>query len=278
MTEAKKRFPWYPVFAVVLILSFSVYIQTSFHFFTNSLGFLSFIESDSEVAAKKAAIEEANKKKTLDDYAASKTEKFVEQVKWIKESVSVEKTGGVSSYVLDSLRTQVLAEVEEAYNWVGYVEGENKKLVFPAEYNSFKDLDAVCAEALNDLEELKVAYDSELEKETQALNVLKNVSDSVEGQRVAALASTVGVSVPVYYSRNSCPNGDNSNACFWAGKGYITVTPLGYSRDDNFLSCILKHEDRHAQQFTNGQIEIAADGTVVNREWLEADASSYSGC
>lgn len=278
MTEAKKRFPWYPVFAVVLILGFSVYIQTSFHFFTNSLGFLSFVESDSETAAKQAAVEEADRKKTLDAYAVSKTEKFVEQVKWIKESVSVEKAGGVDSYVLSSLRSQVLAEVEEAYNWVGYVEGGNNKLVFPAEYSNFKDLDDVCGKALNDLEELKVAYDAELEKETQALNVLKNVSDSMEGQRVAALASSVGVSLPVYYSRNSCPNGDDSNACFWAGKGYITVTPLGYSRDDSFLACILKHEDRHAQQFANGQIEISSDGTVVNREWLEADAEQYSGC
>lgn len=247
--------------------------ESSSRLLSNTFGWLPFVYSDSELAS----IEQREREEQLDAYAVSKTMSFIEQVQWIEDSVNAD-TGGVSSFKIDSLRQQVMLEVDDAYRWIGFEGGSDVVKPFPEEYSSFKDLDAICSAALKNLEELKALYDAAVEEERELLTVLNNVSDSPEGERVRMLAASAGVSVPVYYSRDSCPNGDSTNACYWAGKKYITVTPLGFNRDDAFLTCVLRHEDRHAQQDVNGQIEISSDGVVLNREWLEQDALNYAGC
>jgi len=66
-------------------------------------------------------------------------------------------------------------------------------------------------------------------------------------------------------------------ACYYPYNKSIIVTPYGLTYSDSVLSCALKHEARHKYQDENGLILYNSDGSIANRDWLEADAYN-NGC
>jgi hypothetical protein len=98
-------------------------------------------------------------------------------------------------------------------------------------------------------------------------------------QRVSRLAAQVGTTVPVYAADCYLPGIDPTivRGCYWPDQKVIYITKYALMYDDNYVYCILKHEARHAWQDANGMFQYQ-NGILINRDWLEADATAYSGC
>ena len=98
-------------------------------------------------------------------------------------------------------------------------------------------------------------------------------------ERLNTLASQIGVSVPVYAAACNVPGYDPTQVrgCYMPDKKVIHITRYALMYDDSYVHCILSHEARHAWQDANGMFNYQ-NGVLVNRDWLEADATAYSGC
>jgi hypothetical protein len=98
-------------------------------------------------------------------------------------------------------------------------------------------------------------------------------------QRVNRLAALVGATVPVYAADCYLPGVDPTmvRGCYWPDQKVIFITKYALMYDDSFVTCILAHEVRHAWQDANGMFQYQ-NGILINRDWLEADATAYSGC
>lgn len=94
--------------------------------------------------------------------------------------------------------------------------------------------------------------------------------------RIHAIASQVGVTVPI--AIGECVQHPGALACFNSVSNTISVTQAGLESSDDFLRCIITHENRHAYQKAAGLITYAPNGYISNREWLEQDAHNFAGC
>lgn len=123
--------------------------------------------------------------------------------------------------------------------------------------------------------------------EAEAFQQKPYVKHETPEERLSRLAAAAGLTAAVYYDDQTCGTissregytADYNVACFHVSTQTITVTPYGYTQNDSYLQCALIHESRHLWQYQNGLIEYNPDGTIANRDWLEADAYAYaSGC
>lgn len=98
-------------------------------------------------------------------------------------------------------------------------------------------------------------------------------------QRLSRLASSVGSVLPFVPGECYLPGIDPSTirGCYQPGASVIYITQYATMYDDGYVMCIMRHEARHAWQYSNGMFDIQ-NGIIVNRDWLESDATSYSGC
>jgi hypothetical protein len=98
-------------------------------------------------------------------------------------------------------------------------------------------------------------------------------------QRVSRLASLAGATVPVYAADCYLPGLDPTivRGCYWPDQKAIYITKYALMYDDSYVLCVIKHEIRHAWQDANGMFQYQ-NGILINRDWLEADATAYSGC
>ena len=102
---------------------------------------------------------------------------------------------------------------------------------------------------------------------------------SSDQERLNALASQIGVTVPVYAAACNIPGYDPTQirGCYMPDRKVIHITRYALMYDDSYVHCILMHEARHAWQDANGMFQYQ-NGYLVNLDWLEADATAYSGC
>jgi hypothetical protein len=98
-------------------------------------------------------------------------------------------------------------------------------------------------------------------------------------QRLNRLSSSVGSLLPFVAGECHIPGLDPSTirGCYYPGASVIQITQYATMYDDNYVMCIMRHEARHAWQYANGMFDIQ-NGIIVNRDWLEADATASSGC
>ena len=97
--------------------------------------------------------------------------------------------------------------------------------------------------------------------------------------RLNRLASSMGITYPLVAADCHLPGVDPTmiRGCYWPGSYVIYITKYALMYDDAYVSCIIRHEARHLWQDLNGLYDIQS-GVIVNRDWLEADATAYSGC
>jgi len=98
-------------------------------------------------------------------------------------------------------------------------------------------------------------------------------------QRLNRLAISLGVTTPVISGSCNSSGVDPTmiRGCYYFNSNQIIITVYATMYDDNYVSCIIRHEARHVWQEKNGKVQYA-NGDVANRAWLEADATAYSGC
>lgn len=98
-------------------------------------------------------------------------------------------------------------------------------------------------------------------------------------ERLNRLAQSLGITYPVVATDCYIPGQDPTSirGCYFTGTFFIGITKYALIYDDTFVSCVIRHEARHLWQDLNGLFQIQ-NGEIVNREWLEADATAYSGC
>lgn len=95
-------------------------------------------------------------------------------------------------------------------------------------------------------------------------------------ERIQRIANAVGVTVPI--SVGVCEQHPGALACFKSVSNVISITQAGLASTDDYLSCIINHENRHAYQKAAGLITYAPNGYISNKEWLEQDAHNFAGC
>lgn len=95
---------------------------------------------------------------------------------------------------------------------------------------------------------------------------------SYPNSRVERLGNAIGLTVSV----GVCDI-VNALACYKPSDNSTVVTVEGLSYSDAELLCVLKHEARHKWQDDNNLIVFDAAGSIVNSDWLEADAYT-NGC
>lgn len=98
-------------------------------------------------------------------------------------------------------------------------------------------------------------------------------------ERLNRLSSSVGSILPFVPGECYLPGTDPSliRGCYQPGASVIRITQYATMYDDSYVLCIMRHESRHAWQYANGMFNIQGS-TIVNRDWLESDATAYSGC
>lgn len=98
-------------------------------------------------------------------------------------------------------------------------------------------------------------------------------------ERLNRLAQSLGITYPVVPTDCYIPGQDPTaiRGCYLTGTYYIGITKYALVYDDAFVSCVMRHEARHLWQDLNGLFDIQ-NGEIVNRDWLEADATAHSGC
>lgn len=101
-----------------------------------------------------------------------------------------------------------------------------------------------------------------------------------DAQRVASLGVSLGSPLPVVFASCQASSGvdvTTIRGCYYPGDNKIIITQYATMYDDSYVSCIIRHEMRHAWQYQNGMFDIQ-NGVIVNRSWLESDATAASGC
>lgn len=98
-------------------------------------------------------------------------------------------------------------------------------------------------------------------------------------QRLNRLSASVNSPIPFVPGECYLAGVDPSTirGCYYPGASSINITQYATMYDDSYVMCIMRHEARHAWQYANGMFDIQ-NGVIVNRDWLESDATSYSGC
>lgn len=98
-------------------------------------------------------------------------------------------------------------------------------------------------------------------------------------ERLNRIAAEQGISVPVIAADCYLPGVDPTTVrgCYWSGTYVIYITKYAIMYDDAYVACIMRHEARHVWQDTNNLYQYE-NGVLVNRDWLEQDATNASGC
>lgn len=94
--------------------------------------------------------------------------------------------------------------------------------------------------------------------------------------RIARLMSEVGISVGFVIS-DDCMISE-AIGCYFPGRDYFHITSYGLTWGDCQLQKTIVHEYRHMQQWWQGLIQFGSDGSILNRDWLEADAYAAQYC
>ena len=98
-------------------------------------------------------------------------------------------------------------------------------------------------------------------------------------ERLNRIAAEQGIPYSVIAADCYLPGVDPTTVrgCYWPGTYVIYITKYAIMYDDAYVACIMRHEARHVWQDTNNLYQYE-NGVLVNRDWLEQDATNASGC
>ena len=98
-------------------------------------------------------------------------------------------------------------------------------------------------------------------------------------ERLNRIATEQGISTQVVAADCYLPGVDPTTVrgCYWPGSYVIYITKYALMYDDAYVACIMRHEARHVWQDANNLYQYE-NGILVNRDWLEQDATNASGC
>lgn len=97
--------------------------------------------------------------------------------------------------------------------------------------------------------------------------------------RLNRIAAEQGITTPVVAADCHLPGVDPTTVrgCYWPGSYVVYITKYAIMYDDAYVACIMRHEARHVWQDINNLYQYE-NGVLLNRDWLEQDATNASGC
>ena len=220
--------------------------------------------------------------------------------------------GGVTTATLTQLKADAIVKIEALNS--EYFLGTN---LYPIDFVKFvKNLNEAADAKIAEVEAPVVAWETELVAEKERIRIAEEARKAEQARKAAEAAqqaanaarrssprsgpvkattpvagesqqgrlSRIIASLPFSVPSvvvGTCPGVTNALGCY----GYnsvLVLTQRVLGRSDCSIVSVIAHESRHYQQHMNGQIQFSADGTeVLNRDWLESDATSFAssyGC